>query len=91
MVKVLKSEVQRPHCDISSSNRRDVCFRVGINTQILTVEDSESHGQESSMPSYSGLDTIPGLIPESDDAECHSESYLLSSVTVISTKEERSH
>ncbi|XP_071334650.1 uncharacterized protein [Trachinotus anak] len=69
-VRVLKSGVQRPHCKIRLSNHRDVCIRVGINTHILTVEDSESDGQEST----------PG-----DETKSHPEIHPFHSATVVST------
>ncbi|XP_037645059.1 uncharacterized protein LOC119499905 isoform X1 [Sebastes umbrosus] len=89
MVKVLKSS-QMPHRDVNSSNRRDVCVRVGTNTLILTVEDRESDRQRSAMPSHWGFDAIPGAVPDSDVTKSSSESPPFSSVTVIAATEDRS-
>ncbi|GAA6218608.1 uncharacterized protein LOC108901746 [Lates japonicus] len=88
MVRILKSGVQRPHCNMDS-NRRVVCVRVGGNTRIL--EDSKSPGQESTMPSCSGLVAIPGVVPDGSNAGSNSESYPFRSVTVISPAENHFH
>lgn len=86
MVNVLKrAHMQNRESRMSSSNRRDVCIIVGSNTQILTVEDIEAH-EQSAKSSYSGLDVIPGAVPDNDDAP--SEANPFSSVTVIDTTED---
>ncbi|XP_037607638.1 uncharacterized protein LOC119477574 isoform X1 [Sebastes umbrosus] len=89
MVKVLKS-AQMPHRDLNLNNRRDVCVRVGKNTQIMTVEDRESDRQKSAASSHWGFDAIPGAVPDSDVTESRSESPPFSSVTVLAATEDRS-
>ncbi|XP_038583800.1 uncharacterized protein LOC119909601 [Micropterus salmoides] len=91
MVKVLKNGAQMPHCEISSSNHRDICIRVGTNIHILPVEHSESHGQQSATSSSpsSGVDAIPGAVPDNDTTDSHSESCP-SSVTIIGAAEDHS-
>ncbi|XP_032367291.1 uncharacterized protein LOC116686396 [Etheostoma spectabile] len=89
MLKVLKN-AQMPNCEMSPSNHRDVCIRVGANTHILTVEDRKSDRQESVMSFYCGLDSIPGAVPDSNDTESQSERCPFSSITVIATTEDHS-
>ncbi|XP_056261754.1 uncharacterized protein LOC130187854 [Seriola aureovittata] len=84
MVKVLKGGVQKPLCEINFSNYQDVYIRVGMNTRILTVENSETHGQEASMPSCGGWDAIPGVVPYSDEPKSHPKSPPFFSAPVIS-------
>ncbi|XP_044026320.1 uncharacterized protein LOC122863675 [Siniperca chuatsi] len=90
IVKVLKSRAQMPHCEMSSWNHSDVCIRVGTNIQILTMEDRESHEQQSATSSYSGVDAIPGVVPNSDDAKSHSDNCPFHSVTIIAATEDHS-
>ncbi|XP_074471535.1 uncharacterized protein LOC141756016 [Sebastes fasciatus] len=89
MVKHLKN-VQKPHRCVNSSNRRDVCVRVGTNTQILTVKNRESERQRSAAPSHCGFDAIPAAVHDGDVIESRSESPPFGSVTVIDATEDRS-
>ncbi|XP_059212960.1 uncharacterized protein LOC131991521 [Centropristis striata] len=82
MVKILKS-AQMPNCVTSSSDHKGVCIRVGTNTQMLTVEDMDSDGQESAMSSCCDSDGIPGAVPDSGNTESNTESCPFSSATVI--------
>lgn len=84
MFKVLQNS-QSPPVRISSSNHRDICIRVGANTNILTVEESELHEQMSPVDSLSGLDSIPGAV--SDRSESPPENCPFLSVTVIRATE----
>ncbi|KAK2856578.1 hypothetical protein Q5P01_005313 [Channa striata] len=86
MFEVLRESLEKP-CQISSRNKRVVCIRVGTNTKILTVEDSESHEQKSPMDFYSNLNAIPGSVPETDKAE----SPFSGSLEITRETEERSH
>ncbi|XP_042246844.1 uncharacterized protein LOC121882563 [Thunnus maccoyii] len=88
-VTVLKSRAHMPQrkSGMSSSNHGDVCIIIGSNTHILPVEDSEAHGQ-SAMSSYSGLDVIPGAVPDNDEAESLSETSPFNFVIVIGTTED---
>lgn len=84
MVKVLKRS-QSPPCRISCSNQRDVCARVGTDTKILTVEESESQGQESTVDSVNGLSCIPGAVPDIDTSTFENSPFR--SMTVIRAAE----
>ncbi|KAM7367592.1 hypothetical protein PAMP_013878 [Pampus punctatissimus] len=84
MVKLLKTiaQMRYENSEMSSSDRRDICVIVGSNTEILTVEESEVHEQPATS-SYSGLDVIPGAVPDNKPS---SETSPFSTVTVIDTE-----
>lgn len=87
MVTTLKSRAQKVYkrSRMSSNDQGNVCVIIGSDTHILAVEDSETHGL-SAMSSYSGLDIIPGAVPDNNELESLCETTVFDSVTVISVR-----
>ncbi|KAM7395029.1 hypothetical protein PAMA_006668 [Pampus argenteus] len=67
---------------VNTGSSSDICVIVGSSSEILTVEESEVHEQPATS-SYSGLDAIPGGVPDNEPSPATSP---VSTVTVNGTE-----